>query len=173
MRRLAVLLAIAALALDPSDADGHEGAGTLTLLEAEPVAALQVRYRVRLVFTADGHPVQTATVTAVPTDAAGKSMTPVVLAAGSEEGAFEGTVQYPEAGPWTIRFTAVSPAATLEHVEQVAAPPTTTPTTVAPAAETDDGGAPRSGDGLPLELVLGVACAAVVAAWLIRRLRHS
>lgn len=165
---VAALLLLVALA---APAAAHEGAGAIEVLSADPAGPLAVSYRVRVVFRADGHPARDATVTAVAVAPDGSSSTPQQLAATSEEGVYTGTVAFPTPGAWTVRFTAVTPAATLERPETLRPPPTTasapatTTTTIAASvttARTDEGG---GGSGaLPAVLAAAAATAAVLAA---------
>lgn len=160
----------------------HEGPGVLALVAAEPAGPLAVTYRVRLTYRDDGHPATDATVTAVAEGPAGATV-PQPMAGEGNDGIYVATVRFPGPGLWTVRFTAVSPPATLERTEQVAAPPTTTtstgvpttaarPTTSSPrvAARPE----PDGGGGLPtgVTVVVAIGIAAVVAAILARGVRR-
>lgn len=124
---LAALAVVAWLApLAPPPAAGHEGPGALALVAAEPAGPMAVTYRVRLTFRNDGHPATDATVTAVAEQAGGAATTPQPMAPEGADGTYVATVRFPAPGTWTVRFTAVSPPATLERTEEVAPPPTTT-----------------------------------------------
>lgn len=182
--RQVVLLALAAFALTAAIApvsSAHEGEGTIEVLAAEPAAPLEVAYRVRLTFTEDGHPAADATVTAVAERPGAAPTTPQPMTATGEEGVYAATVRFPDAGQWTVRFTAVTPEATLERAETVAPPPTTTTTTstttttTEPPATTaptprldrgDDGGVPL------LPVALGGVALAVAAGVLTARRRR-
>lgn len=161
---ICVLLALAA------PAAAHEGAGALEVLSADPAGPLAVSYRVRLTFRADGHPARDATVTAVALTPDGSSSTPQQLGPTAEEGVYAGTVTFPQPGAWTVRFTSVTPGATLERPETVTAPPTTastrasTTTTLASAPPTATRDAGGSGSNVPALPVAVIAGAAVLAA---------
>jgi hypothetical protein len=90
-------------------------------------------YTVRLTWANDGHAAIDSTVTATAVGPDGAPQTPVTLTAIDRDGRYQATVPLPDAGPWTVRFTAVQPAGTLEVPDQV--PPTTT-TTAPPATDT-------------------------------------
>ena len=124
-----VLIAAAVLALGARPAAAHEGTGTLVLESREPLADGSVRYVVRLVWDDDGHPAVDATVTATGVAADDRTSTPVVFEPVDDDGRYAGTVQPAQANASSVRFTAITPAATLE-VEETA--PTTT--TAAPTA---------------------------------------
>lgn len=98
-------------------AAAHSETGAIELVTAEPSGSGGlVRYVVRLTYENDGDPVADATVTAVA------GATPIALAPGVERGLYTADVEA-SGGATQIRFTSVTPAATLE----VAAPvPTTT-----------------------------------------------
>jgi hypothetical protein len=164
MRRLTVLgvLAMALVTLGANPAPAHEGAGTLVVLSATPTDASSVRYEVSLVFTADGHPANDSTVTAV-IDPAPDGFLPVTLERADADGVYAGVVTFPAPGDWVVRFTAVTPAATVETTQPIAPPVTTTtpttpppdPTTTAttgtslapPVTDTPDTGAPATDGG--------------------------
>jgi len=133
---LATLAAVAALVASAPAATAHEGDGSFEVLGADPSGPLAVGYRVRLVYVDDGHAAADATVTAVAEGPGGVTVAPVPLDGTGEEGVYAGVVDFPAPGHWTVRFTALSPDATLERPETLApaatAPqgaPTTAPTT--------------------------------------------
>ena len=164
-----MLLALAVMSISP--ALGHEGEGSLEVLVADRARPLEVDYRVRVTFRADGHPVGDATVTAVAERDGAPPVAPVRLEEVDEEGVYAGTVRFPTAGTWTLRFTAVTPAATLERSETVEGPVGTTaiPTSApAPPASNTTGDSDR---GTPSVFLLGVTAAAILAvtAFLVRR----
>lgn len=194
----AAALAVAALAVlgllgwvGAPAAQAHEGAGTIVVEAAEPAGPLEVTYRVRLTYNADGHGADDATVTVVAEGVDGPT-TPVPMTPADDDGGYGATVRFGEPGPWTVRFTAVTPPATLELTETVAsAPPpstaeptTTTTSAAAPTTATsatppststalgsdDDDGA---GGGVPVApLVAGGVGAAVVAGVAVARRRR-
>lgn len=180
LARLTAVAAVAAAVFQPGDAAAHEGEGQFAV-EAEEPAADGVRYVVRLTWVNDNHPAIDATVTATPIDPAGTAGTPVALSAVDQDGRYQGVVALPTPGTWTVRFTAVTPAATAEVIREVTAPTTTTPTTTtaeppttteaaAPVSSSDgdDGGSGRT-------VFFAVAALAVggVALYLLRRRRSS
>lgn len=151
----AVAAALAALGLGTAPpAAAHEGEAVITVETVEPTD-LSVRYVVRVTWENDGHPATGAVVTATAVAPDGTQTTPVTLEQVDDDGRYEGTVEHPAPGAWTVRFTVVEPPGTLEHPVDLAAP---TPTTAAPAPEpadepadeaaTDDAEAPAAaGDG--------------------------
>ena len=124
----AALVATMALALGPlaPSAGAHDGDAVLTV-EATHPAGLSVHYIVRVTWADDGHPAADATVTATGVAADGSQLTPVSLAPADEDGRYAGVVEYPEAGSWTVRITAIDPTGTVEQAQEVTAPTTTAP----------------------------------------------
>lgn len=181
----AAVLAAAALGGVTASVAAHEGEGTIEVVMAEPSGPLAVTYRVRLTFVADGHPAGDATVTAVAQRTGAGSTTPVTMTPGTDAGIYEGTVTFPDAGDWTVRFTAVTPPATLERTETVTSPPTTaSPSTTAGSSATtgrspttatppDTEEADDDGDGPPLApfVVSGIIGVAVALILVSRRRR--
>jgi hypothetical protein len=141
-----VSLALAVGPLAPS-AGAHEGDAVLTV-EATHPAGLSVHYIVRVTWADDGHPAADATVTATGVAADGSQLTPVSLTPADEDGRYAGVVEYPEAGSWTVRITAIDPTGTVEQAQEVTAPTTTAPdaggSEVTTAGE-DGGGAAAEG----------------------------
>jgi hypothetical protein len=130
LRAAAVVLLCAALAtaLGAPSASAHEGEGILEF-DAQPAApGLSFPYVVRLTWADDGHPAVDATVTATAFDPSGAPQTPVLLEEQGDDGRYAGTVTFPSSGAWTVRFTAVTPSATLEVTQEVAEPPPSTTT---------------------------------------------
>jgi copper resistance protein C len=181
-------------------AGAHEGEGQFTVSLVDPPAPRapgSVRYQVLLTYVNDGHPAPDATVTAV---AEGPTTVGPLPMAEAAEGTYEATVAFPSPGAWTVRFTAVTPAAVLEVTQDLPAaatttvastvpPPTSTPPSALPA--TSPSTAPGSTIGDPGEaagdkdddggggvwpvvlLALGAgAVVAVGAAVLVRRRRQ-
>ena len=147
LRATGVILLCAALAttLGAPSASAHEGEGILEL-DAQPAApGRSVPYVVRLTWADDGHPAVDATVTATAVDPSGTPQTPVLLEEQGDNGRYAGTVTFPSGGAWTVRFTAVTPSATLEVIQEVAEPAPSTPasdvttTTDTSSAETSRG----------------------------------
>jgi len=165
LARLAAVAAIAAAMFEPGVAAAHEGQGQFAVETDEPADG-GVRYVVRLTWVNDNHPAIDATVTATPIDPAGTAGTPVALSAVDQDGSYQGTVPLPKPGTWTVRFTAVTPAATTEVTRDVTAPTTTpAPTTTEPVAPptTADAAAPVTDTGSAGTIVF----VAVVAALLL------
>lgn len=186
MKRLSAAALLCTLVLaGGSVAAAHEGDGRLEVLRATP-GYMAVDYQVRLTYVADGHGAPDATVTAVAEQPGAAAATPVQLSAGAEEGLYAGTVTFPGPGDWTVRFTSVTPAATLEQPQAVTAPgptvtrpPPTTSTTVSTAAGADEVAAVSDeddGSGFPVVPVVAVVlvlAAAGLGAWAVRARRRS
>jgi hypothetical protein len=187
MKRLsaAALLCTVVLAVG-SVAAAHEGDGRIEVLQATPAPYLAVDYQVRLTYVADGHGAPDATVTAVAEQPGAAAAAPVQLTAGAEEGLYAGTVSFPAPGDWTVRFTSVTPAATLEQPQSVTAPgptvtrpPPTSSTTVPIAAGADEVAADSEeddGSGFPVVPVAAVVLVLAVAglgAWAMSARRRS
>ena len=129
LARLTAVATVAAAVFQPGVAAAHEGQGQFAVETAEP-AADGVRYVVRLTWVDDNHPAIDATVTATPIDPAGTAGTPVAFTAVGQDGRYQGVVPLPTPGTWTVRFTAVTPAASTEVTREVTAPtPTGLPST--------------------------------------------
>ena len=131
-------------------AAAHEGGGTMTVESAEPTDSGSVRYVVRLIWNNDGHPAAAAdtTMTAVPVGADGTAQTPVTLEPVDDDGRFAATVEFSSPGAWTVRFTAITPEATLEVAQQIDPPPTTT-STAAPSTTSSEAGVPTTATDAP------------------------
>lgn len=179
---LTLLLTSVLAAAPPSSA--HEGQGTIEVSSSMPAGDFTLRYQLQVTYVADGHGSPDATVTATVVDPSG-ARTPVPFTNGGEDGIYEGAVTYPAAGNWTVRFTSLRPTATLERLEEVAAPapaPTTTSvaastTTAATTSDaTDEGPADRGpAEGKsPLAIYLaGVVVAVAIGAALLLARRGS
>ena len=190
---LAVILAVAVVVGGgAAPAGAHEGDGQLTISLVDPPAPRapgSVRYQVLLTYVNDGHPAPDATVTVVaegPTTVGPLPMTEAT------EGTYEATVAFPSPGAWTVRFTAVTPAALLEVTQDLPAaatttvastvpPPTSTPpsalattvpstaTSTAPGStagdpsEAEDGGDDDGGGGVWPVVLIALGAGAVVA----------
>jgi hypothetical protein len=174
---------VAGFVLSGGSASGHEGEGRLEVVATEPAGDLTVRYRVRSVFVADGHGAPEATVTATVIDPQ-SPRTPVALSRSGEDGIYEGTVTFPAAGAWKVRFTSLRPTATLEIDAALTAAPssttTTPPSTTAPAppgerAAGDPELEPATDNSGPPFVAIGVVLAVTAAALLIgaRRRGHG
>ena len=128
---VAALLALACALGAASPAAAHDGGGTFAVEQTHPTTspdgASSIHYIVRLTWDNDGHAAEGATVTATAVDAAGTAQTPATLAPDpSGDGRYSGTVEFPEPGAWTVRFTSIEPTGTLDHAQEVAAAATTT-----------------------------------------------
>lgn len=185
-RSTLVVLAIGFVLLAPvSSVAAHEGGGTISVESADPASDASVRYVVRLIWDNDGHPAAAAdtTMTAVAVGDDGSTQTPVALEPVDDDGRFAATVEFPDPGRWTVRFTAVSPEATLEVPQQIDPPPTTstaapsttsevTPAaTIAPAADSGDG--TKAGTIIFVTVLLVLASAAFLVARRVRGLRDA
>lgn len=187
-----IVFCAALAALGTPSADAHEGEGIFELQAQGSADSLTVPYVVRLTWANDGHPAFDATVTATPIDPGGTPQTPVPMQFEGDDGRYSGTITYPSPGNWTVRFTSVSPASTMEIVEEVTAPAATATTTTstlssattapvdvedtqpeqaAPPPVTDDGGG--GVDGLLVVAVLAVVAVGASLALGIRRSRGS
>ena len=63
----------------------------------------------------------TATVTATPTGPDGKAGAPVTFEDGGEPGLYQGGVEMPQDGSWTVNFTSKNPEATLDYKQKIPA----------------------------------------------------
>lgn len=147
---LAVLAVAHAAGLGIGTASAHDGEGILVIEAQGPAAGLSVPYVIRLTWANDGHPAIDSTVTATVLEPDGTPRTPVVMEPIDEDGRYAATIALGSGGSWTVRFTAVTPTATIEVVEEVAEPTTTTtavesttttestPAPAEPAAAADD-----------------------------------
>jgi hypothetical protein len=192
IRRLLPLAALAAglaaLGLGAAPpAAAHEGEAVIAVETVEPTD-LSVRYVVRVTWSNDGHPATDAVVTATAVAPDGTQTTPVTMTPIDADGRYEGVVEHPAPGAWTVRFTVVEPPGTLDHPVELAAPapatpaPATTeaPTTEAPAGDAGAGGAEEpaaaadeaaaedadddGGSGMAVGLIAAAAVVAVVGA---------
>lgn len=183
---LAVIAGVAGFGL-PSPAFAHEGGGTITVESSEPVDGAAVRYVARVIWNNDGHPAAAAdtTMTAAPIGPDGTAVAPVTLEPVDDDGRFAATVEFPSPGAWTVRFTVITPAATLELPQQID-PPATTTTSAAPSTTTSERGsttttevpvdedseASKAGTFVFLSVLVVLAGSAFVIARQVRR-RHQ
>lgn len=145
------LVATAALALGlwASPAGAHDGDAVITVEGTHP-AGMSIHYIVRVTWANDGHPAADATVTATAEGADGTQLTPVTLAPADSDGRYQGVVDYPAPGAWTVRITSIEPTGTLEQAQEVTPPPTTieaTDDTSEVTTGADDGGFAAADDG--------------------------
>jgi hypothetical protein len=115
----------------PASAQASQEEGTVEVQAGHPLGA-SIHYIVH-VSHADGSPAADATVTATPIDADGNAGEPVTLTpfgaiapdgvqdedATAGQGRYEGFVEFPAAGTWTVRFEADRPAGTAETTVEV------------------------------------------------------
>lgn len=172
---LTLLAVVVLLMAAATNALAHEGRGVLVVESRVPTAATVIPYVVRLTWEDDGDPAIDATVTATPIAPDGTVQTPVPMEPIDQDGRYRTTITYPSNGRWTVRFTAVTPTATLDLVEEIQNDATTTSTraeTTSTAAalgdgeeaathDPDDGGGTSVGNalglGLLVAIVIGVA----------------
>jgi len=177
---------LALLGLTASAASAHSDDGKFELVSATPDGPASV-VTVKLLYT-DDDPVTDATVTVAGDDGTGATLTPVTLQAGTAEGEFTGTVDFPAPGTWNLRVTSVKPAAELTLTQEIsadtqvttegsggAADPSVPSTTVAGSTPTTvDSGVPEitakdtsdtsDGGSSPVWWILGVVAAVVAVA---------
>ena len=143
---LCALVLSATAVLSTSPAQAHDDEADLVVTSAQPVDDTTVDYAVRLTFRNDGHGARGATVTAVAEGPAG-AVAPVALQPGSQEGDYQGRIAFPAGGSWQVRFTSVSPQATVVQAQEITATTTTAPSTTSSTAPTDsDDTAPLAGN---------------------------
>ena len=182
----AIAVAVVLGALLAPAAGAHGDDGVLTVVSATP-SGTSSTVTVQLAYEGDGHPVDGATVAVVADDGAGNALDPVPMGPGSAPGQYTATVQFPSAGTWNLRVTAVSPSATLTLTQDVTADPgvtvgteptttaasgaddglTGTPTTVAASDDgkgADGDTAADADDGSPLPWILGGLAVVVCVA---------
>lgn len=126
---VAALSLIAGATADAQTPSQEEG---VVNVEAGHPLGSSIHYVVQ-VTRADGTPADDATVTATVVDAGGNEQAPATLTpfgataadgveiddAGAQQGRFEGVVEFPEAGTWTVRFDASQPSGTAETTVEV------------------------------------------------------
>ncbi len=178
MNRVLATLVVALAALTPAaPAAAHEGGGTISVAARTPDGGGAIGFEVAVAFEDDGHPAGEATVTAVVEQAGAPPSTPVPLAPTGVAGRYAGQARFPSPGRWTVRFTSVSPVASLgtsELVEAGAAPAAgglpvvPSPTDPAVALANRD----RSAGNTPLlGLLLGAVGVGVLALLMVRSSR--
>lgn len=170
LRRLTGLLAVgvAALVAVAPVAAAHEGKAIINV-ETEVNQPAGTDYIIRAIWNNDGHPAADATVTATPIEPTGVNGTPIAFTARDEDGRYGGFVPMPSPGQWTVRFTVVEPAGTLEVSRDVAA---TTTTTAKPKPTTTTAAAKKSGDPAnvsALFIAIGLMAVVFVVAWLMHK----
>ena len=123
---LAVLTVAHAAGIGIGIASAHDGNGIIVVESRGPGTGSSVPYVIRLTWKNDGHPAVDSTVTATVIGIDGTPHTPVVMGPIDDDGRYAATIAYDSGGSWTVRFTAVTPTATIEVVEDVAEPTATT-----------------------------------------------
>lgn len=132
-------LMLAAGVLMPVPAHAHEGAATIEVDQEHP-GVTATHYFVKVTWEDDGHGVVDGTVTATAISPGGVEQAPVPLNMyDADEGLYEGTVEMPEEGTWTVRFTSVDPTGSIEHTQEM--------TAAAPADPQTDRSAEDAGAG--------------------------
>lgn len=116
-------------------AAAHGGDPILSVQETHP-ADTSVHYIIKMVWENDGDPINDETVTATPTGPDGVAGAPVTLA-NTGDGIYEGTVDMPTAGAWSVTFATVGmdPGGSITQTENRPEPASTTTST---PATTDD-----------------------------------
>lgn len=190
---LAVVLAtLVALTVRPPSALAHGGAGEITVIDTTEVAPLEVDVTTEVRFVLDGHAASPATFVVSGTGPGDAILDPQQLERTDEEGVYEVSLTFPEAGRWTLTFQSSLPPGELDHeleVRGVAASATDdTSGTTAPTDATvavpssvaaegtlvDDG---NSGSGPPTSLVVGLVASGllllVAGVFVVRTLMRS
>lgn len=141
VRALLVLgLAAGVAVVDAAPAGAHDEVGTVTVAMAEATTTASgtasVSYVVDVVYVNDGHPASDATVTVVAEGPAAVIVGPVAMTETATPGRYGATVDFPAPGPWTVRFTSLTPLATAETTQDVGAPATSTSASTTPPVPT-------------------------------------
>lgn len=176
---VAVLLGAAVILPAAGTASAHDDKGTIEVISAEP-QGLSIRYEVSITYDNDGHGAADATATVVA-EADGLTVGPDLLEATAIEGVYAATVTFPKSGSWTVRFSSLTPTATLELDETIDIAPTTTvvpsttppprttavaPTVVGLSVEDDEGG---TGTVVFLVVIAVVAIGGAALVWSAKR----
>ena len=135
------MAALLALGVAAAPAGAHDGDAVITVEAVHP-AGQSIHYIVRVTWQNDGHAAVDATVTATGIAADGTQLTPVPLAPADADGRYSGAIEYPAAGAWTVRITAIDPTGTIEQPQDVVATATTQAPNVTTGAPADGGFAP-------------------------------
>jgi hypothetical protein len=140
------LLVLASMVVSAGPAGAHEGDAIIEVDQEHP-GATSTHYFVQVTWEDDGHPVVDGTVTATAVSPDGVEQTPVTLNMyDADQGLYEATVEMPEEGTWTVRFTSVDPPGSIEHTQEVAAAAPATPETERTPDEAVDDDATVSDD---------------------------
>ncbi|MFN2345606.1 MAG: hypothetical protein ABR616_07815 [Dermatophilaceae bacterium] len=98
-----------------------------------------MHYQVTLHYSDDGHPALDASVTAAGDGPGGAELQPVALDPTDPPGTYQARVEFPAAGAWEVRFSALLPTASLGHFEVLndsESPVPVSPPTPAPPTST-------------------------------------
>jgi hypothetical protein len=176
------------LLLAAAPAAAHGGDPVITVEAAHPDTTA-VHFIVKMVWESDGDPIDGKTLTATPTSPDGVAGAPVTLN-GSGSGIYQGSVEMPTPGSWTVTIASADPVGSITHTEvrPDPAPTATTSTSGDEATEeqaagnqdrqADAGGGDSEdddSDGSAGPIIVGVAIAAVLAGGLfaVRTVRRS
>ncbi|MPY94009.1 MAG: hypothetical protein GEV08_13375 [Acidimicrobiia bacterium] len=136
MKMLATLTALVfrtVWLVSPLRAGAHDETGTITVA-ATAAGPLTMAYDVDVTYLNDGHGAVDATATVVAQGPAGQEVGPIALEPGTPPGRYRATVVFPAPGEWLVRFSSLSPLASVERVESLRAP--VVPSTAAPSTST-------------------------------------
>ena len=169
MRRSLVLAGASLVAV--ATIGGMQGAGAHSAegilgVEATPAPeARAVMVSATLKYANDNDPATGATVSVVATDPTGVAIAPVTLR-DVGLGGYQGTVDLPAAGTWTLTVTAADPAATATTTvtvdDQAEDPPEPAPTTATP--DPNPGGDGAADDDSTIVIVAAVVIVGVLIA---------
>lgn len=182
---LALVMGVGIAAIAPM-AGAHGDEGVLAVVSATP-SGTSSTITVKLTYEGDGHAVDGATVTVVADNGSGTALDPLPMNAGSAEGEYTATVEFPSAGTWNVRVTSVSPAATLTLTQDITSEPgvtagtapeestttadpaldeevTDSPTTVADGDDISATSESDDSDSSPLPWILGGIAVVVIVA---------
>ena len=113
-----VALTAIGLAFTAGAVGAQDVEATLSVDQVHP-AGSSVHYIVELT-DADGSAIDGADVTATPTSPDGTHGTTVPLTA-TTEGVYEGPVEMPTSGTWTVAFESTNPVASLDYTQEIPA----------------------------------------------------
>lgn len=176
-RVLAVTVGLLAVLGPATPANAHEGTGIVTV-ETAMETPTGMEFTIRLTWENDGHPAADATVTATAIDPSGEPTTPSPMTPIDDDGRYRAVLALPTPGTWTVRFSTISPTATLEVPQLITAAepaPTTTKPERDPALDDhpiattpdlsenpDDGGGNAATTVIGGGLLIGIIGAAIV-----------
>ena len=137
VRQLAIAVAVvvttvvATVVAGAARAEAHDDVGVIAVVAADPGGPLSRTYEVDVTYANDGHGATDATVTVVA-ERAGRTVGPTAMDAVGQPGRYRATVAFPEPGSWMLRFSSLTPLATTERAEELAAPGTANPSGTLP-----------------------------------------